>query len=103
MSTCADPMETTDACSTVEVWSVRNVPPSIVSGASQLTPGAINNVRMRFIHQMLDCFGPEHLMLRRYQLLGKHERRTGGALCSPQNSRCIVHRVSVDVSSSIAD
>lgn len=86
MSKCADPTETTDACSTVEVWSARKVPPSVVSSASPMASGATSSARMKFLHQMLDCFGPEHLVLRRYQLLGKHERRTGGAFCSPKPS-----------------
>lgn len=55
-------------------WSPRKTPP-------QATPGDHSIAAcMRFIHQQLDCFGPDRLLLGRYQLLGKKERRTGGTL-----------------------
>lgn len=35
---------------------------------------------MKYVHEQLDCFGPGDLVLGRYQLLGRDERRTGGVL-----------------------
>lgn len=65
-------MYSTIACTTVQSWSVRKVPPSKDSSAEE------KEQRMLFITQMLDCFGPHHLLLGRYELLGDRQRRTGG-------------------------
>lgn len=77
----ADPMFTTTVCSTVQGWSARKLPPSNAEVAAR--SAAVAGERMKFIHQMLDCFGPEHNVLGRYELLGRQERRTGGAVPHP--------------------
>lgn len=38
---------------------------------------------MKFMNDQLDTFGPEHLLLGRYQLLGPNERRAGGTHPTP--------------------
>ena len=40
------------------------------------------HTRMRFMHEQLDCFGPEDLLLGTFILLGQDERRSGGELRS---------------------
>jgi hypothetical protein len=53
-------------------WSPRKTPPHNPIGDNSIAAS------MNFIHQQLDCFGPERRLLGKYQLLGKKERRTGG-------------------------
>ena len=68
-------MMSTNTLSSAEPWTIRHEPPSYsAAGVSHVA----REQRMPFMHQMLDTFGPEHLVLGRYQLLGKYERRTGG-------------------------
>lgn len=62
-----------DQATSAAAWSPRKRPPHVTPGDTSLASC------MRFIHQQLDCFGPERLLLKRYQLLGPRERRTGGA------------------------
>jgi hypothetical protein len=42
--------------------------------------------QMRFLHQQLDCYGPDDVCLQRYVLLGRSERRCGGMLNVPRYS-----------------
>jgi hypothetical protein len=72
---CADPTVSISTLTEAEGWTVRQHPPSYSAAVvSEVARGE----RMHFLHQILDTFGPESLVLGRYQLLGKHERRTGG-------------------------
>lgn len=68
----ADPMFTTEVGDSVSTWKPRQVAPS-----SYVTMVFTDSI-MRYIHEQLDCFGPEQRLLGRYHLLGGNQRRTGG-------------------------
>lgn len=47
--------------------------------ATEVGEDASPRSRMKHMHEQLDCFGPDDLLMGRFILLGQKERRTGGA------------------------
>lgn len=60
----------------VEDWQPRSTPP-VRPAVPPSAPGAKKEL-FRYINEQLDCFGKDHTLFGRYQVLGPTERRTGG-------------------------
>lgn len=71
---------------------VRGEPPSIVP--NRCSP---KEAHMKFIHQLLDSFGPQYLLMDKYLLLGRKERRNGSVLLLLPCISVVLFCVAVDV------